>query len=301
MPDEPGGAMLFWNLLDSEPKAMPTLYIDHSIVAHGPSWKPVEDVLTAEKAELALSLWNLFEIGSASDKAQRAQRLAFLEKFNPLWILERVEIQRQEVRAFLWREKFGVAPEPILVFKRYLSEVEAPYAGSETHIGLTPTQWISGVDFDKFDESKKLAPAALRQLQAHGVDKVAEREDEIFRKWIEALLPRQNPKDHALSKAELSEFLTFCEKNQAAFYAACPSMAVEDAFTRARIPTAARIPQNSDGLDLMHAVVALAYCEYFLVRDGFLFQCCEHARKELLGTKVAIVYRDAEELKKALV
>lgn len=134
---------------------MPSLYIDHSIVTHPLSWKPMEDVLTDGKAKLALSLWNLFEIGSASDKTQQEQRLAFLMKFSPFWILERIEIQRQEVRAYLWKEKFGVASEPIQVFKRHLSEVESSHAGSETRIGLTPTQWINGVDFSKYDSYKK--------------------------------------------------------------------------------------------------------------------------------------------------
>jgi hypothetical protein len=132
-----------------------------------PSWEPLEDVLSVGKAQLALSLWNLFEIGSASDKAQRAQHLAFLMKFNPLWILERVEIQRQEVRAFLWKEKLDINPDIIQVFKDHLSEVESYYAGSETRIGLTPSQWINGVDFPRYRAQKELAPTALRQLQAH--------------------------------------------------------------------------------------------------------------------------------------
>jgi hypothetical protein len=42
---------------------MTTLYIDHSIVKHTPSWKSVEDVLTGGQARLALPLWNLLEIG----------------------------------------------------------------------------------------------------------------------------------------------------------------------------------------------------------------------------------------------
>jgi hypothetical protein len=42
-------------------------------------------------------------------------------------------------------------------------------------------------------------------------------------------------------------------------------------------------PQKSDGVDLMHAVVALAYCDRFLVRDGFVFQCFKQARRELSG------------------
>jgi hypothetical protein len=280
--------------------SMPSLYIDHSIITHEPSWKPMEAVLTGGKAQLALSLWNLFEIGSASDKTQQAQRLAFLEKFTPLWILERVEIERQEVRAFLWKEKLGVTPERIQVFRRYLSEVESYHAGPETRIGLTPTQWINGVDFRSYDEHKNLAPTALRQLQAHGPKKVAERQDEIFRKWIEGLLPKVNPEGRALSGAELSEFLSVCEKDQAAFYAACPAMAVEDALTRARTANADRNPQKSDGIDLMHAVVALAYCDYFVVRDGFVFHCCEHVRKEQSKMKLATVYQDVEELRKTL-
>lgn len=293
--DEPSGGLDFVG-----PKPMPTLYIDHSVVTHAPSWKPIEDVLTGGRTQLALSLWNLFEIGSASDKTQQGQRLAFLAKFDPLWVLERVDIQRQETRAFLWKKKFGVTLEPLQVFKRHLSEVELYHAGSETRIGLTPTQWIDGVDFRKYEEYKKLAPTALRQLQTYGKKKIAKRQDEIFRKWIEAALPDVNPEGRAFSTAELSEFLAFCEGNQTAFYAACPAMAVEDALTRARTATAARKPQTSDGIDLMHAVVALAYCDYFLVRDGFVFHCCEHVRNELSGIKLATVYRDAEEIQKVV-
>jgi hypothetical protein len=114
------------------------------------------------------------------------------------------------------------------------------------------------------------------------------------------LLPKVNPEGHAFSKAELSELMAFCAKNQTVFYSACPAMAVEDALTRARTATAARNPQNSDGIDLMHAVVALAYCDYFLLRDGFVFQCCTHARKDLSEIKLATVCREAEELRKVL-
>ena len=67
-----------------------TLYIDHSVVADEASWHPLDDILSSGKLRLALSLWNLIEIGDAIDKAQQARRLAFLEKFNPLWVVERV-------------------------------------------------------------------------------------------------------------------------------------------------------------------------------------------------------------------
>jgi hypothetical protein len=82
---------------------VPTLYIDHSPVTHEPSWGPLQDVLAAKKLRLALSLWNLVEIGSATDAVQREKRLRFLEQFDPLWIVERVDVHRQEARLPLGR------------------------------------------------------------------------------------------------------------------------------------------------------------------------------------------------------
>jgi hypothetical protein len=42
---------------------------------------------------------------------------------------------------------------------------------------------------------------------------------------------------------------------------------VEDALTAVRTANPRRKPQRSDGIDLMHAVIALAYCDYFLIRE----------------------------------
>ena len=217
------------------------LYLDHSIVTHPASWKPVEDVLTSGKARLVLSLWNLFEIGSASDKAQQDERLAFLTRFNPLWILERVQIQRHEVRAFLSKERLQIEPEPVDAFRRHLSEVESYMVGSQTRIGVTPRQWIDGVDFPRFDPSKQFAPTALRQLQTFGPKKIAERQNEIFEKWVQGVLPTKRPDGSAYSKADLSDFSKFCVGNQTAFYVACPAMAVENAMTRARSTQPAKL------------------------------------------------------------
>lgn len=86
-------------------------------------------------------------------------------KSNPLWILERVQIERREVRAFLWKEKLQIEPEPVDAFRRHLSELESYMVGSQTRIGVTPRQWINTIDFGRYAPSKQLAPTALRQLQ----------------------------------------------------------------------------------------------------------------------------------------
>ena len=81
---------------------MRTLYIDHSIVSHEPSWEGLRLAIGSGKIRLALSVWNLYEIGAATDLAQRTQRLSFLSGLAPLYIVERRHIQRQEVERFLW-------------------------------------------------------------------------------------------------------------------------------------------------------------------------------------------------------
>ena len=36
-------------------------------------------------------------------------------------------------------------------------------------------------------------------------------------------------------------------------------------------------PQRSASIDLMHAVIALVYSDYFLLRDGFVSNCAPYA------------------------
>jgi hypothetical protein len=42
------------------------------------------------------------------------------------------------------------------------------------------------------------------------------------------------------------------------------------------IPTNTK-PRRSAGVDLMHTVIALAYCDYFLLRNGFVGNCAPYA------------------------
>lgn len=51
------------------PAIQQTLYIDHGIVAHEASWPMLETILSFGKLRLALSLWNLIEIGNRQGTA----------------------------------------------------------------------------------------------------------------------------------------------------------------------------------------------------------------------------------------
>jgi hypothetical protein len=247
---------------------------------------------------LVLSIWNLFEIGEGTDKGQREHRLKFLEQFGPLWVLERVNIQRRELQHFLWTEHFGVEEDHPPVFTPYLSVVDAYHAGPKARVGLTPRQWIAGVDFTRYSSLKDLAPSALRILQSQGKTAIANRQRDIFKAWIEPLIPTVGTDGKALSTTERAELLDYCAMNRKRCFAVCRCIAAEDAITTARVSHPTRRPRRSDGIDLMHSAVALAYCDYFLVRDKFSRDCADRARKTLKSAKLSAVYGAAEELYK---
>ncbi len=77
----------------------PNLYLDHSAVSNETWWPQIDAVLASVQVRLALSLWNLVEIGCGTDRNQQDRRLAFLEQDDPLWIVERVVVQRRRSNA----------------------------------------------------------------------------------------------------------------------------------------------------------------------------------------------------------
>ena len=279
---------------------MPILYLDHSIVSHEPSWQSVSDTLALPGFRLALSIWNLVEIGSATDDQQRERRLSFLERLNPLWVRERIQVQKCEVNKFVSNELFGTDSAEIQVLTPHLSRVEADLAGPQVHIGLTPRQWIRGIDYKRIEALKELAPNALKLLQELDDKASKAKQEAIFKAWIKSLLPDAGPDGKLLKRSDKKEILEYCEAHRKKFFSVCKSLHVEDALSAARAANFARRPQRSDGIDLMHAVIALAYCDYFVVRDGFVAQCAACATKALAPVTLARVRKDAAALLKEL-
>ncbi len=101
-----------------------TIYIDHSIVSDERSWPKLACILASGKTKLALSVWNLIEIGAADDKDQRDRRLAFLLGLNPMWVVERRAVQKQEVKGFLWSRKFDAQVDELVAITPSLFVVD---------------------------------------------------------------------------------------------------------------------------------------------------------------------------------
>jgi hypothetical protein len=256
--------------------------------------------VSEEKVRLALSLWNLIEIGMAADAAQRERRLDFLEGLNPIWVVERRAIQRQEVERFLWRQKYDRAPKDLTALTLLLSVVDSFFKGARPRVGLTARQFIRETDLASLERLKVLSPSALRQLQ--DVDRKTRKSQErrVFESWIAPSIPDRDPDGRLLTVRQMAELLAFCWQHKKKFFAACSCLAVEDALTTARTNDANRNPTESDGLDLEHAAVALAYCDIFYSRDAYQAQCATVARKALTTLSLANVCATPAALNAAL-
>jgi hypothetical protein len=159
---------------------------------------------------LVLSIWNLFEIGAASDGAQQKKRLSFLERLDPVWIVERVEVQKQEVKRFLWPHYFHRPPEDLMVFTPSLSVVVSFWSERSTPIGLTPSQFIGGTDYASLNPLKKLSPQAQATMKAAGPKVLKEKNHDIFAAWIRPLIPFRDPDRRLLTVGAQSELVEFC-------------------------------------------------------------------------------------------
>jgi hypothetical protein len=277
-----------------------TIYIDHSIVSTESLWPHLEQVLGTSKIRLVLSLWNLYEISRATDRAQQERRLAYLLGFNPLWIFERVAVEKYEIRRFLWRHRYNRDHEEMTLITPYLWIVDSHLHNSRINFGMTARQFVRRIDHAMLDPLRTLSPDALRDLQTADNQLMRGLQREMFMAWLNGLMPRLDPDGQVQDVPQRAELLEFCYRRQSQFLKECPALAVEDALMVARTGNPRRNPTDSDGPDLQHAAVAMAYCDIFFTADGYQANCAGVARRRLTGARVAELCADHDQLAQAV-
>jgi hypothetical protein len=155
---------------------------------------------------------------------------------------------------------------------------------------------VAGLGAVDFTQHKQQSPRALAFLQQVPKRDWKRRQREVFGAVITGVVPDVDPTGRPLREAEQRELIDYCWDNRTEFMSACPTIAVDDALCEARISDPKRKPQKSDGIDLAHAVMALGYCNYFIVRDGFVASCARQAEKRMAGLAIARIVTDPGEL-----
>jgi hypothetical protein len=264
------------------------LYIDHSIIAREEHWPAIHKLADTGRIRVVVSQWNLFEIASGSDKKQALKRADFLDSL-------KLDLQRLELRAYVHRAFFKFDSEAPRPFAEYLSVVISYADRDGRALGYTARRWIETVDVSALQADKKLIPEALRNNASASPQERRKAMEKAFEQIIGELLPDSGPDGKLLTKEQKGQLLSFCLDSKAELLKQCPAIAAEYALCDIRSRDPSRNPKESDTADLLHSVVALPYCDYFLVGDGYVRNFSEQLAKEL-PQRIATILRRPEDV-----
>ena len=245
---------------------MKKVYLEHSYLAKEDNWPSIIEFFREDGYTAVVSDWNIVEISQASDRKQAKRRVRFLESLNPLWMINKVEIQKKEVQSFLFRSYFGEFIWPYNVF------VESFFTSVEVSLSRKPKQ---GWSLFKFVDACLKDPSILHPIKKEqdvyledyfrikgiGIDKIKNMHDEILRRWIIDVLPNKQPNGKNLNLEEKNFLLEYCVQNKQKFFNYCPYFAFENALFYQRYADANRQPRKSDALDLEHICCSVSYCD----------------------------------------
>jgi hypothetical protein len=272
-----------------------TLYLDHQYIARETQgqpthWHQLSAMLAANPEwHLAVSECNLLEIASDGDKARARRRAAFIDSLKPAWMMERLDIQKNEVKSFLWKNHFTVNPAPFSVFHEHLSQVTIHH--TQPIIGETAASWVARVDPTEIDAAKRQTVSSLRTLQAATKQQKQQIDEAVFRAWIGPKIPLRDTAGVLMRRADRDTLAAFCWANRDHFYRECPAMGVEHFVCEARIRDPNRQPAESDAIDLQHTVLGLSYCDV-LVTERYAYSTAAFARKALTPLPLATLHRN---------
>ena len=270
-----------------------TIYLNHEIIAGEKSWPLIRSTIgRSEDKTLAISQYNLVEAAGGSCQSQTVRRMEFIDSLRPVWVRDRRDIQREEVRNFVWERCFNSPMNCVCPFSRSLSAVLAYHLGAKTPLDCSARKWLAIFGGElQLDEPKTATVNALTILQAIDRQKKMSTQAQAFCEWVCQNLPFRDPRNRLIGAAECRELSEHCLDNQLEFFQRCRSMAVEDKLTDIRTHDPRRQPKRQDSIDLQHIVVALSYCRSFVTKDRYLLHCATQLTKVLRDANLASVFR----------
>jgi hypothetical protein len=265
------------------------VYIDqnlihyHSLSRFPSGWdsvaegKALDALLAKEGVRFAVSFWTLIEIAKATNSVD--QYLAFLDKINPLWMSERLTVQRKEVENFVYVRVFGSPLKRSLhdfVFNPYFSMATAtiPNMREKVFVAETAKAFVENLrthrgNLRALERVEAMTPRAIEILRDARKDKVAweAKLPEIMKKWFEGLIPERDPEGHFIVRDKKLEVIDFCLSKFDDLLVACPAVATEHYVDEFVFIENSRKATNQDSADMIHMVLGLPYCKILASND----------------------------------
>ncbi len=267
---------------------MKTIYLDHNVVSSIAGITATQDAekLRAHTVELknsnyqfVLSAWNMYELARSNNMTYVEQCCSFVQELNPIWVNNNHAVKCQEVARYLQPMFDCIGPvrsrivEP---FHSTVAEMWSTYGGAmqlpnETFRDSVLLLRSNPKHIERVAQAANLTPDAIltgRKAQQNGALKFLE--FIIDREYFVGLVPRGTPREQ----------VDFLMKTRKKVQEVSPAIAVEEALTLCRLRDSFK-PTPNDAADLQHAMVPLAYCDYFITDDKHLHEQCRIVIKRI--------------------
>lgn len=284
---------------------MKTVYIDHNIFIYlFDSVFPEEKraftkLLSYGSIELALSWWHLYEICKQDSYTRAVCMAKYIDLLNPRWLIDRRKIQELEIESFIASFCFGKS-KLFKAFKRTLSEVITEYIPTPNTANYTAESIVRNLfktgSFAEIEKTGAATPEILTTLQTARKDGLYTKDlqEKVDFEYLYGLLPPQINNGKISCSVEKKELCNVLLRNKRHLYKSSPCLLVEGLLAFYRSKQANRKNEPPDAVDLQHAAGALAYCDYFVSNDGFLFGGASYVKKK--GNLPVGLYRNLNDL-----
>jgi hypothetical protein len=289
-----------------------TIYLDHNIVHYFVRSFPKNYDEGKERAALlgaiangpairfVVGAWNVVEAalecaGGNSPGACASEYADFFEMTMPIFVGGHDTLQRAEMsRLALGRwQRVGEVFGPTWMFATHFSQIVAArvkdiLVGFDLRVNLLHLA-TTPASLAKFDQPRRAALAALKAT----IDSYNRKEyfdssvrQSILRDWFLALMPERDGRGQWIDISLREELAHELSTKPEIVFASCPAIAVESILTDLRAGGGGRVPRDTDSVDLLHAIPALAYCDAFVVNDKNLR---DHAKRTCRAAGRAVV------------
>jgi hypothetical protein len=250
-------------------------------------------LLTRGDWRFVVSDWNFLEPCRESDPQKGKKALArryadFLLSLNPLYLPTVTAVKNAEMKRLVLAQ-LGLPNESALgiVFNETFSQARAASGIGGILLGYSPTDFMlylvdnpsELVQYQTAEAAILEAQKTIRKAKETGLDRNESMVSAIWHQWFTSMMPTRDLENHFIPQADRDRLLKVFVANPEIVLSGCPAIQAEHLLSEVRARDAGRTFKDSDAIDLMHAVPALAYCDVLVSNDGFLRDCAKQVVK----------------------
>lgn len=280
---------------------MPLVYLDQNAVIklgfkakHHSSREKLDEAIAAKSITFVVSMWHLIETAH-TPKLENAVALAkFIDSLQPMWLLERRDIQRIEVAEDFFRfSKIEYEPAPRITSRiaaiASLNK-ETPSARHDIPSETFVTQWIKHPEqlepLEKPYRDNEKSVRGLRELAKAG--KLTEEvKQEVNLRLFEMTMPSRTRQGLEIGKDAKEAYVAQAKLE------CIPSFAIEHAIFEHQL-TAKGGEDRNTLIDKVHLISAVPYADEIVSDDKFFaelypfIQKTGHVKANLVGVEALL-------------